>query len=95
MKHKITILWGDGDIDEVVPPRTYEYSTAAELAAFIEGLDEAINWNGYEIVEENNDAPKQCECGVLIEQHRGLCSDCLAEDPELQEMAAGYPHEDH
>lgn len=49
-KHSITILWGSlPDPDR--EPVTYDFESAAELAAFRRGIDEMDGWMGYAIVE--------------------------------------------
>ncbi len=84
-KVKITVEWGSGVFGDEKPITEHEFDTPAEAAAYLMGITDMDGWLGYKVIAE--DLPVQCKCGVLIEQHKGLCSDCLAEDPELQEIA--------
>lgn len=48
--HVVYILWGERPDDDV-PPVRYAFSTGAELAAFLTGVDEAAGWLEYEMVD--------------------------------------------
>lgn len=50
-KHKVTIRWGKfPEPDD--KPETFEFETAAELAAFMHGVEAMSGWMEYEIVDE-------------------------------------------
>lgn len=62
--YEVRIRWGSSSTREEVyeeegtPPSIYSFYTEAELAAFLDGVEEAIGWLDYEIVddyEENDD----------------------------------------
>jgi hypothetical protein len=52
-KHKITIAWGQDFDPEHDQPVTYSYSTGTELSAFIEGIEAAIGWLEYEVIDDD------------------------------------------
>ena len=57
MTFKTTILWGEspGPGDAA---KTYEFETAAELSAFIQGVEEASGWMNYSFEDEGFVVPK-------------------------------------
>lgn len=50
-EHKVSILWG-GCPEPGQKAVTYKYDTKAELQAFLDGIECADGWMGYQIVEE-------------------------------------------
>lgn len=50
-QHSITIMWGQAPEPDQ-EPITYSYDTAAELCAFIEGVEAAEGWMDYTIVDD-------------------------------------------
>lgn len=51
--HKISILWGQ-DLEDGQEAKTYGFVSAAELAAFTQGVEEAEGWISYETVKEGH-----------------------------------------
>ena len=49
-KHEVSILWGSSP-DPDNGPSEYEFKTAAELSAFLLGVEESSGWMDYEVVE--------------------------------------------
>lgn len=48
--HKVTIMWGEVPQEEDTP-QTYSFGSAGELNAFLEGVNEAIGWLDFEVIE--------------------------------------------
>ena len=47
-KHRVVIIWGDDyELRTEGDPVVYEFSTQAELSAFMLGVDEAEGYAGY------------------------------------------------
>ena len=47
----IDIRWG-GDPDETEAPAHYTFDTEVELNAFVRGIDEAVGWTDFDVVNE-------------------------------------------
>jgi len=52
---KVRIRWGSGMGGDEKPLQEYEFSTLAELNAFLEGVDEASGWLDYEQIDPEPD----------------------------------------
>ena len=50
-KHKVEIRWGSEGVCETDDTFSYDFSTDAELTAFLLGVDEASGWLDYTVVE--------------------------------------------
>jgi hypothetical protein len=52
-KYTIKILWGSTSTREENEPCTYEFDTKEEFNAFLEGVEAAVGWMDYEVVEQD------------------------------------------
>ena len=50
MKFSVTIEWGDGTSD-ILKPEEYSFDTEAERDAFMLGVDSALGWLDYDILD--------------------------------------------
>ena len=67
--HFIDIRWGE-DPDMTEEPTHYTFNTAAELHAFVMGIDEAMGWQDFEVVNE----------GTCFERYEGTIASALKEN---------------
>jgi hypothetical protein len=59
MSHTIKICWDDRldpeDVDPSEEINTYEYETEAEMKAFLAGVNGAIGWDGFAVMESTEE----------------------------------------
>jgi hypothetical protein len=62
--YTVRILWGSPEylLDNDADPNTYTFETEEELGAFLEGVEAALAWNGFTILEDG-DVPTKEEVG--------------------------------